>query len=120
MAELKKCPFCGGEAEYNKETEFDTHGDMYTSHYVWCPYPKNGCGARIYGHSKQEAIEQWNNRTTEAEIRAKAIDEFAEKLSDAYSEHSTIIRLHGVDFDILTVDGAIEIMWDLAEQLKEQ
>lgn len=62
------------------------------------------------------------NRPTmsEAEIRAKAIDEFAEKLSDAYSEHSTIIRLHGVDFDILTVDGAIEIMWDLAEQLKEE
>lgn len=52
--------------------------------------------------------------------RASAIEEFLEKLSDAYSEHSTIIQLHGVDFDILTVDGAIEIMWDLAEQLKEE
>ena len=58
--------------------------------------------------------------TTESEIRASAIDEFAEKLSDAYSEHSTIIRLHGMDFNILTVDGAIEIMRDLAEQLKEE
>ena len=59
--------------------------------------------------------------TTEAEIRAMAYERFAEKLSDAYSEHSTTLRLHGVDFDILTVDGAIEIMWDLvSEQLKEE
>ena len=59
---LKSCPFCGGEAEYDKETKFDHHGDMYTNHYVWCSYPKNGCGARIYGNSKNEVINLWNTR----------------------------------------------------------
>lgn len=68
-----------------------------------------------------ELLNELRSRPTEADIRNKAIEEFAEKLSDAYSEHSTTLRLHGVDFDILTVDGAIEIMWDLvSEQLKEE
>lgn len=62
MKELKPCPFCGGEAEYDKETNFNNHGDMYTSHYVWCSYPKGGCGARVYGDSRHEVINLWNTR----------------------------------------------------------
>ena len=82
--------------------------------------------------------------TTEAEIRAKAehtyenchnitcrrkckaegynmaIEEFAERLCVELSEKAGVIKVHGVDFDILTVDGATEILLDLAEQLKEE
>ena len=58
--------------------------------------------------------------TTESEIRAKAIDEFAERLCVELSEKAGVIKVHGVDFDILTVDGATEILLDLAEQLKEE
>ena len=57
---------------------------------------------------------------TEADIRAKAIDEFAERLCVELSEKAGVIKVHGVDFDILTVDGATEILLDVAEQLKEE
>lgn len=61
---------------------------------------------------------QKQSTTTEAEIRAKAIDDFAEKLSAEYSENFTTLCSHGVKFDVLAVDSAINIMLDLAEQLK--
>ena len=54
------------------------------------------------------------------EIRNNAIDEFAEMLCVELSEKAGVIKVHGVDFDILTVDGATEILLDLAEQLKEE
>lgn len=62
--ELKPCPFCGCTAEYDKEDDIDYRGNPYISHYVWCPYHKGGCGARIYGSSKREVINLWNNRVS--------------------------------------------------------
>ena len=56
--------------------------------------------------------------TTEAEIRAKAISEFAEKLGEEFSEKAGTIKVDGIQYDILTLDSVIEIMWDLVEQLK--
>lgn len=56
--------------------------------------------------------------TTEAEIRNRAIDEFAEKLCDAFSEKYGEVTVNGIKFDVLTLDGATEITWDVAEQLK--
>lgn len=70
MAELKKCPFCGGEAK-----EIVILGRDGVS----CVE----CGAMFRAEWEEEAkdvVNRWNNRATEAEIRAKAIDEFAEKL----------------------------------------
>ena len=55
---------------------------------------------------------------TEAEIRASAIDEFAEKLCDAFSEKYGEVIVNGIKFEVLTLDGATEITWDVAEQLK--
>lgn len=55
----------------------------------------------------------------EAEIRAKAIDEIAERLCVELSEKAGVIKVHGATFDILTLDGAIEILMDLAIELKE-
>ena len=70
MAELKKCPFCGGEAELHIG---------YVSYSVIC----ENCNIEVFcRRTKEETIEAWNKRATESEIRAKAIDEFAEKLKE--------------------------------------
>lgn len=53
------------------------------------------------------------------EIRNKAIDEFCEKLCDAFCENSfqeTVSGIKGVS--ILTLDGLVEIAWNLAEDMK--
>lgn len=52
------------------------------------------------------------------ELRASVIDEFAEKLGEAFSEKAGTIKVDGIQYDILTLDSVIEIMWDLADQLK--
>lgn len=56
MEELKKCPFCGGEAKIYKLFDYIskyrvecTYCDMYTSAYA----------------TKEEAIEAWNRRVEE-------------------------------------------------------
>lgn len=49
-----------------------------------------------------------------------AIDEFAEKLCDVFSEKYGEVTVNGIKFDVLTLDGATEITWDVAEQLKER
>ena len=112
MAELKKCPFCGGEAElYEGEQErniYDSHTlgyvdtEYYTVHGVGCTDCK--CIMAEFT-SEEEAIEAWNNRVTEAEIRAKAIDEFAEKLKELATEDGTLYA---------------EYIDDVAEQMKEE
>ena len=75
MAELKKnllreCPFCGGEAEHEVFND-----GFFTLGRVECKQ----CKAMLTT-PPVNTINAWNNRVTEAEIRAKAIDEFAEKL----------------------------------------
>ena len=76
MTDLKKCPFCGGEAKIVRDNSIVN----YPQYQVRC---KNiSCTIRPktnWGSDRQEIIGHWNNRVTEAEIRAKAIDEFAEK-----------------------------------------
>lgn len=54
------------------------------------------------------------------EIRNNAIDEFAEKLGTEFSEQCGEIKVEGITYDILTLDSAIEIMWDLVSELKEE
>lgn len=55
MEELKKCPFCGGEAELCKGS-----GEWY---WVVCTI----CDITQWNtHDKQEAIKAWNKRTKEA------------------------------------------------------
>jgi hypothetical protein len=49
-----------------------------------------------------------------------AIDEFAEKLCDVFSEEYGEVTVNGIKFDVLTLDGATEIIWEVAEQLKEE
>ena len=77
MAELKKCPFCGGEAHERTAYPVDESGLEMNMYIVGC---KNCDIEFSWLWNKECAAELWNNRATEAEIRAKAIDEFAEKL----------------------------------------
>ena len=68
MADIKllPCPFCGGE-----DVRFGSVGNsLGIDNYIKC----NSCNAKIqiceeYGMRK--LINKWNNRATEAEIRAK-------------------------------------------------
>ena len=57
IMELKKCPFCGGEAKW---------GMMESNHYVRCYNPdcliKPTTALFRFYETKQEAIEAWNKR----------------------------------------------------------
>ena len=71
MAELKKnllreCPFCGSKKIM-----------MWKNNWVQC---ESCWGSTGTYETAEEAIDAWNNRVTETEIRAKVIDEFAKAL----------------------------------------
>lgn len=64
MADLKKCPFCGGEAEIHSKCSYEeTGGDIMF--FVKC----ESCGAESGWHTVQPiVIEAWNNRITETSV----------------------------------------------------
>ena len=72
MTELRKCPFCGGEASI-----YVAYDDGY---YVCCD--ECGCGLPVY-NTEQEAIEAWNKRVPPTD---KDIDEYIEKIVQFYPE----------------------------------
>lgn len=103
MAELEKCPFCGGKAEWG--TVLKT--------WIVC----ESCGFETpYSQDTEETIRMWNNRTANKEIRAKAIDEFAEKLNT--DVESFVAEVDGVRADLLTLDYFSEFVFEIAEELK--
>ena len=62
MNDLKKCPFCGGDAEI-----FST-GDCWekTFYRIHC---KNFCCTQIHFYSNEnDAIEAWNKRTNKLQL----------------------------------------------------
>ena len=151
MAELKKCPFCGGEA-------IDTYNTSH-NYIIFCENENCMMNRNEIGFATLEkAAKEWNRRvfdmdkyekliladmerkhseqqqllselkavlptTTEAEIRAKAIDEFAEKLTAISND--MFLPDNGGLFDtsyeggyndgVLAFSSAVE---KLAEQLK--
>lgn len=82
-------------------------------------FPCNGEGSWTYNVTAKAYIDSLPT-TTEAEIRAMAYERFAEKLCDVFSEEYGEVTVNGIKFDVLTLDGATEITWDVAEQLKEE
>ena len=113
MAELKKCPFCGGEAKEILILGRDGVGCVE-------------CGAMFRAGWEEEAkdvVNRWNNRETESEIRAKAYTEVVEKLELEISE-SLIWGMLPVDCkDSVSeeiVDYVISTAKQIAEQLKER
>ena len=66
MNKLKRCPFCGGEAELIKRKS-----NFPYIHGVWCI----GCNCRTsFEKSEEIAIEKWNNR--------KPVDDVLEHLEE--------------------------------------
>ena len=68
--ELKKCPFCGGEAVYSNYVDEDTE-----EHTVFCT--NNLCEVSLLAfthHTKEDAIKTWNTRHTEALTQPKPDD----------------------------------------------
>lgn len=61
MQNLKRCPFCGGKAEYSKIDTSETVPFGTVQHFVTC---KNNCLEGLYarGNTKEEAIKAWNRR----------------------------------------------------------
>lgn len=71
MSELKRCPFCGGEAErIKRESNFPY---IYG---IWCM----DCNCRTsFEKSEEIAIEKWNNR--------KPVDDVLERLEKLVERH---------------------------------
>ena len=89
MAELKKCPFCGGEAYSYKSKNL--LGEMFCG--IECESNECIVHTMIAEYPTEEkAIEQWNNRVTEAEIRNKAIDDTMRKLYELGHLHSRYLK----------------------------
>ena len=104
MAELKKCPFCGGEVKISTE-QVDAVTEVYN-------FVCSSCDSYTYFDycDREESIEAWNNRVTEADIRAMAIEEFASELKYQWLETS----------DLNNSKDFFEYVEKIAEQLKEQ
>jgi len=61
MIELKKCPFCGSEAEVFEDITFECETGKQIGKikvFAWC----TNCSALVSGDSKAEATEAWNRR----------------------------------------------------------
>jgi hypothetical protein len=77
------CPFCGHKVDLEDDDTLYPSGTYWREeedglrHYVnhkerrlddkplWglhCPEPAGGCGIKVYGHTREEAIERWNRR----------------------------------------------------------
>ena len=119
MAELKKCPFCGGEVKIYSES-VDAETEVYH-------FECNNCNSDTYFDfcDKEEAIEAWNTRATEAELRANVIDEFAEKMELEVSESIVWSMLADFSkektFDYTAekiVDYVIDVSKRVAKQMK--
>ena len=107
MAELiKPCPYCGnGEIKIIPE-QIDARTVAYNFVCEEC------CGITYFDYAdREESIKAWNNRATEAEIRAKAFDEFAEKLK------AKIRPIFDYYYDYQMWEEKID---GVAEQLKEE
>lgn len=109
---IKNCPFCNSdEIRIGECRECGGHGSYDTLVFVKC----EKCGGKVekddyyYGSKvKTVVIEAWNTRPTEAEIRAKVIEEFAEKIEESlsYEGRGEVVSL------------IAQMVAEIAEQLK--
>ena len=57
MSDLKRCPFCGGEAKIQS--------NLLHNYRIYCV--ECGCQTISWSESKEKAIEAWNRRAGESE-----------------------------------------------------
>ena len=128
MAELKKCPFCGGEAEKwscdrlitiscKKCNYTRSFNGLVSNKKTDVPVVYEGgivSDTEFYNrYAHEEAIEAWNNRATEAEIRAMAIDRFLTEMLNEFDSRNADIEEH-------TGSYVVSRLLAVAEQLKEE
>ena len=58
MAELKPCPFCGGEARIVENDPLGMGKKEFFTYGAICP----SCGANFWKNTETEAEEAWNRR----------------------------------------------------------
>ncbi len=61
MSKLKKCPFCGGEAEKFKDVSFVVENGEKIGEKMWFVCCTE-CSALVSGSTEQEVSDQWNRR----------------------------------------------------------
>lgn len=62
MTDLKKCPFCGGDVEWEYEPSFDDsfEVDGYGGRVRCCR-----CHVSMFGHYREETEKMWNERVAD-------------------------------------------------------
>lgn len=118
MAELnKKCPCCGSEIKGGVQLT----GYWYMNRqYIQC----DACGLKMetqynidglsQTHLKaitDDLIRRWNNRATEAELRANVIDEFKEKAFEMFTDFS-------MNHDFMSLGNCETILYEIASQMR--
>lgn len=100
MSELKKCPFCGGEAE---EVAWRNQSSWETEHGIAC-----NCGILLQGGRKsftrEEAINAWNTR--------KPVERVLERVTSRLIAYKMYSELNYPKIDIVTkeIDKIREII----------
>ena len=64
MSDLKRCPFCGGEAELYESEAYNLKTETKEKNIRWFVICEQ-CTALTCGALKEKAIEAWNRRVTE-------------------------------------------------------
>jgi len=73
---IKPCVKCG--RDWNQESDlidaiYPSKRNPYTGEFIkWnivCQTHNTGCGRVVYGKTKQEAIERWNNHKTDETVK---------------------------------------------------
>ena len=82
MRELKRCPFCGGEAELRKHI----NGRGLEQHYVECLNCDCDMNVSTYSYNTvEEAIKVWNTRNPVDDV-VEALEEELKKCEKEWSE----------------------------------
>jgi len=116
MAELKKCPYCGGEAKIIEDNTIVE----YPQYQIRCKNVACTIRPKTNWHvDKQEAIKHWNNRASEAELRENVIEEFAEAIMVKATELSEKVVFDGrLVGDALSLDCVSDMVVEIASNLK--
>lgn len=104
MSELKRCPFCGGEAKIDCYLYFDEFDDWF----IRCT--SCFCRTRTF-KTKKSAILTWNTRKP----MKKIVERLEEELHLSYKEKERCVCEHPLQFDEVKgyargIANAIEIV----------
>lgn len=109
------CPFCGKVVDlddpdtlYPSGTGWKQESDLRTYHSFrdvpeeqrcWgmhCPTPSGGCGAEMYGDSREEALAKWSRRTpsAEAEEAPPGLKDLASEIAAYFKTDAGEASLH--------------------------